>query len=589
MAKKHNPLREDVDNRAKSAIENARQRLKGSEDDYSGKPLSWWRERWKDKAIRRKFIETHIKISDALDENELVDFKFNDIQDDLWNKLTGKDAVLKMRRGGLSTLFQAICLAETIIKPRLKARSVPHDADTEQEFRDNFKVMFEGLKPSMKPPTKYYNEQRVRFKHNSEYLTQTVQPRRETKGRGLAIQILHLTEVAFWIGNQLKALIALLTAAEGGQVFVESTANGMEQFNKIYEDGKEGKGGWTSHFYQWWWRRNCRVTGATIEPLGFGEVFYLVKPSERFSDLSGQRLEDAKLTRREMAVALRIYKHLIRRGYIQKRGAFRDDWFRPEVAEYIAWRRAKIEDIGERDFLVDYPESDSECFENTGRPVIANKDLKVTCNFSEPQDGHEYLVSVDTSGGTEKGNPAAIQVIDICCGAQVFEEKLKLKPDLLGIRVAEVCDLYFRALIVVESNNTGIATINKLRELGYDDVLYRHLSAPLRRAVDRGDKTIEEAMEQAEFGFPTDAVNKPLAGMAIEKGVRTGELALASEAFVKQARKVVWKDNGSFSGQSSTDEDDLFMALAIGWFVITTMYGFFARSVGVLPEVGDAR
>lgn len=589
MAKKNNPLREDVESRAISAIEQARQRLNSSEEDFSQKPLSWWRDNWGDKAIRRKFIETHIKISDALNENELVDFKFNDIQEDLWNNLTGKDAVLKMRRGGLSTFFQAICLAETIIKPRLKARSVPHDADTEMEFRDNFKVMFEGLKPAMKPATKYYNEQRVRFKHNSEYRTQTVQPRREGKGRGLAIQILHLTEIAFWIGNQIKALTTLLTAAEGGRVFVESTANGLDEFQKIYSNGKKGKAGWKSHFYQWWWRRNCRVEGATIEPLGFGEVFYLVKPSEKFSDLSGQRLENAKLTRREMAVALRIYKHLIRKGYIQKQHTFRDDWFRPEVAEYIAWRRAKIEDIGESDFLIEYPESDKECFANTGRPVIAPKDLKVTCNFSEPRAGHEYLVSVDTSGGSEKGNPAAIQVIDICCGAQVFEEKLKLKPDLLGIRVAEVCELYFRALIVVESNNTGIATINKLRELGYDDVLYRHLSAPLRRAVDRGDKTIEEAMEQAEFGFPTDSINKPLAGMAIEKGVRTGELALASQEFVDQAQKVVWKDNGTFSGASSTDEDDLFMALAIGWFVITTMYGFFSRGMEVLPEVGDAR
>lgn len=589
MAKKANLTRDEADNRAKSAIEQARQRLSGSNEDYSLKTLAWWRENWHIKAIRRKFIETHIKVSDALNENELVDFKFNDIQEDLWEKMSGKDVVLKMRRGGLSTFFQAIGLANTIIKSRYKARAVPHDPDTEQEFRETVKTMFEGLRPGSRPATKYYNERRILFKHKSEYLTQTVQPKREGKGRGLAIQFLHLTEVAFWIGDQRKALTTLLTAAEGGQIAVESTANGLDEFQKVYAQGKKGEAGWKSHFYQWWWRRNCRREGATIEPLGFGEVFYLVKPSERFSDLSGQRLEKAKLTRREMAVALRIYRHLLRKGYIQKNGAFRDDWFRPEVAEYIAWRRAKIEDIGERDFLIEYPESDKECFANTGRPVIAQEHLKVTCNFSEPRRGHEYLVSVDTSGGSEKGNPAAIQVIDICCGNQVFEEKLKLKPDLLGIRVAEVCDLYFRALIVVESNNTGIATIGKLRELGYDDVLYRHLSAPLRRAVDRGDKTIEEAMEQAEFGFPTDSVNKPLAGMAIEKGVRTGELALASQEFCDQAQKVVWKDNGTFSGQSSTDEDDLFMALAIGWFVITTMYGFFSRGMEVLPEVGDAR
>jgi hypothetical protein len=590
MAKKSNLNREESDNRARSAIENARRRLLGEDDeDYSLKTLDWWRERWSDKAIRRKFIETNIKVRDALNENELVDFRFNDIQNDLWNNLSGKDVVLKMRRGGLSTFFQAMILADTIVKSGLKARAVPHDPDTESEFRETVKTMFEGLKPSLRPPTKYYNERRILFKHKSEYLTQTPQPKREGKGRGLAIQRLHLTEVAFWIGDPRKTLTTLLTAAEGGQVAVESTANGLDEFEKIYKQGKKRQAGWKAHFYQWWWRRNCRVDGATIEPLGIGEVFYLVKFGERFSDLSGRRLEDAKLSRREMAVALRVYRHLLRLGIIEKQNSFRDDWFRPEVAAYIAWRRDKIEEIGERDFLIEYPETDKECFANTGRPVISQDDLIVTGNFSAYRDGHEYAIGVDTSGGTERGNPAAIQVIDVCCGEQVFEEKLKLKPDLLGDRVAEICDLYGRCRIVVERNNTGVSTIDRLRVLGYDDQLYRHFTAAQRRAIDKGLKSVDEVIEEAEFGFPTDAQNKPLAGMALERAVRTRELALSSQEFCDQAQKVVWKDNGSFSGQSSTDEDDLFMALAIVWFVMNSGYGTFTGFVGVLPEGGNAR
>lgn len=588
--KKINLSREEADNRVLSAVAAARQRIAGSsEEDYSLKSLDWWREHWHDKSIRRKFIETNIKVSDALNENELVDFTFNDIQDDLWENLTGHDVILKMRRGGLSTFFQAIGLAETIIKRRFKARAVIHDPDTEMEFRETMKTMFEGLKADKRPPTKYYNERRILFTHKSEYRTQSVQPKRESKGRGLAIQFLHATEVAFWLGDQKKALTSLLTAAEGGQIYVESTANGLESFEGLYKDGKRGKGKWKSHFYQWWWRRNCRIGGAAIEPLGFGEVFYLVKFGERFGELSGQRLENAKLTRREMAVALRVYRHLLRRGYIKRRGAWRDDWFRPEVAAYIAWRRAKIEDIGEKDFLVEYPENDKECFANTGRPVIAPEYLKTTTRFSEPVFGHEYAIGIDTSGGAESGNPAAIQVIDVCCGEQVFEEKLKMKPDLLAYRVAEICDLYHRARLVPERNNTGIATVIKLRELGYEDVLYKHFSAPQRRALAKFEKTIEEVSEEAEFGFPTDSVNKPLAGMALEKAVRTGELALASQEFCDQAQKVVWKDNGSFAGQSSTDEDDLFMALAIVWFVTHSMHGTFESFVGVMPAGDYAR
>ncbi|MCU0238508.1 MAG: hypothetical protein MUC29_03630, partial [Pyrinomonadaceae bacterium] len=79
--------------------------------------------------------------------------------------------------------------------------------------------------------------------------------------------------------------------------------------------------------------------------------------------------------------------------------------------------------------------------------------------------------------------------------------------------------------------------------------------------------------------------NKPLAGLALEKAVRTRELAISSQEFCDQCKKVVWKDNGTFSGQSSTDEDDLFIALAIVWFVTHSMMGFFARANEYLPVV----
>ncbi len=611
--KKINQSREETDNRAKSAIERARQKVAvKSDDDLSLKTLEWFRERWHDKAVRRKFIETFIKVRDALNENELVDFKFNDIQADLWDKLTGRDVVLKMKRGGLSTLFQAICLANTIVKRGLKARSVPHDPDTETEFRETVKTMFEALPADKRPPTKYYNERRILFTHKSEYRTQSVQPKREGKGRGLAIQILHLTEVAFWIGNQHKALIALLSAAEGGEVYVESTANGLEKFHGLYTNGKKGKGGWRSHFYQWWWRRNCRIENARI--VKWNGAYLLLSPTDsetdflkwtnarstdehRFADTpeNAERLESvsrfsgAMLSKREKAVALRVYRHLKRLGYIQPEKSWREDWYRPEVAEYLLWRREKIDDIGERDFLIEYPETDSECFAHTGRPVIAPQFLKVTCRASDPVEGHEYMLGVDTSGGAERGNPAAIQVLDVCCGRQVFEEKLKMPPDLLAYRVAEISDRYFRAKIVVERNNTGLATVIKLRELGYEDVLYKHLDARLRRAIDDGTLTVEDALEQAQYGFPTDSVNKPLAGMALDAGVRNGALGLSSQEFCDQALKVVWKDSGSFSGQSATDEDDLFMALAIVWFVSVTMYGMFSGFIDVMPVTGDAR
>lgn len=589
MAKKNNLSREESDNRALSAIEQARQKVGASnEEDLSLKPLSWWRERWSEKAIRRKFIETNIKVRDALNENEVVNFKFNDIQDDLWNKLTRKDVVLKMRRGGLSTFFQAIGLADAIIKSGFKARAVPHDPDTESEFRETVKTMFEALPAAKRPPTKYYNERRILFSHKSEYRTQSVQPKREGKGRGLAIQFLHATEVSRWLGNQRQAFTTLLSAAEGGQVYVESTANGLEQFHHIYSDGKRGRAGWKSHFYPWWWRRNCRVDGASIEPLGFYDVFYLVKPGERFSDLTGQKLDDAKLSRREQAVALRIYRHLLRRGYIQKRGNWRDDWHRPEIAEYIAWRRLKIEDSDEKDFLIEYPENDTECFENTGRTVISPKYLKPTCSASGPIENHRYVLAADTSLGNPNGDPAAMEVLDFDTGREVYSETLYLSPDLLAYRLVELSDLYNYAIVAVERNNTGIATVKKLLELVEPERVYKELTRRELRAVEDGRKTYDEAMAEAEFGLATTTANKGLFGVYLEKAIRTGEVGLSSAEWCEQAQTVVWINNDTWAAMPGK-HDDKFMALAIANYVRVQALGQFVAFVGVLPEVGNAR
>jgi hypothetical protein len=98
---------------------------------------------------------------------------------------------------------------------------------------------------------------------------------------------------------------------------------------------------------------------------------------------------------------------------------------RHEVAEYLAWRRAKIDELpgGENQFKVEYPENDVDCFEQTGRPVIQARYLKVTCRPQEPMDGHEYIIGCDTSLGFESGDPAAIEVLDITTGRQVTAKR----------------------------------------------------------------------------------------------------------------------------------------------------------------------
>jgi hypothetical protein len=564
-------------------------------------PISWWRERWSDRSIRRQFIENFIYVRDAFNGNRLVPMMLNDVQADLHERASGRDCILKSRRQGLSRYWLAAYLSNAVINSGRSVRLVPHDPDTEEEFRADLKMMFEQLPDHLRPETKHYSKDLI-WIHDEEkgtvdsrLTTASVQPGHEGKGRGQTLTDLLLTEPPHWRGDPRKAATSLIEAAAGGQVAVESTAFGIEWFHSVYQNGKTGKGGWTSHFYEWWWKRDYQIPGFRIAYVQGS--WLLVPPGASIAEIvrnGGRdglateaidqlRFDSSRLTKRERRVARYIVRHLRKLNYVDER----TKWHCDEAAAFIGWRRSKVDELpgGERQFLVEYPENDRDCFEQTGRPVVSAQYLKVTCLPAAPVDGSEYAIGCDTSLGLDSGDPSAIEIIEVQGGRQVHDETLKQQPDLLAYRLAELSDLYNNALIVVERNNSGIATIRKLLELGYEWRVYRHLDARLRRAVEDGRMSMEEACMQAQFGFPTTQESKPVAAISLEEGLRRGWLGLSSQAFCDEAKTVVWSDNGSF-GALPGYHDDRFMALAIVWFVTRIAKSTNSGFVGAVPETG---
>lgn len=578
--------------RARAASESARKKLgltpTPEDPEIAQRPLPWWRERWSDPAIRRMFIETFIKVRDPREKQKLVSMRFNDMQADLHERKTGRDVCLKMRRGGMSTFWLAEFFADAVVLPGQSVRIVPHTPKAEKKLFADLKIMYRELPDHIRPATRYFSLELIEFYDtikgtvDSRINTSSVQPGHEDMGRSEGFTHLLLTEVPFWRGDAKTAVLALIEAAQYGKIVLESTAQGVELFHATYQQGKRNQGGWLSHFYAWYWRRDLVERGAQFQKVGKKEVC-LVRLYEELDRSDPVAVERAKLTRRERAIAMLIFRHLRRLKDLSGTGR---DWVDDDVAEYIAWRRTKIEQIGERNFLVEFPENDRECFEQTGRAVISEQYLKVTCNPSEPMDDHAYLVAADVSLGLANGDPAAIQIIDLQTGRQCYEEELLISPDLLAVKLAELSDRYNWAAIVVERNGPGIATILKLQSLGYEDRLYKHLDARLRRKTEQGDLGMDEARDEAQYGFPTSAENKSLMGLRLEEAIRCGYLGLSSERFCEQAKTVVWKDDKSWAALSGY-HDDLFVALAIGNFVMRYEADMLPVFLGIEPEAGD--
>lgn len=542
-------------------------------------PLSYWRERWTDLKVQQRFIEKFLKIRDAFDENTLVPFRFTDVQSVIHHNSSSRTVIAK-GRGVMSTRYWlAKKFADCVVLSGRALRIVPQDPDTEDELFADLKVFYENLPDHLRPATRYYSKELIHFHDpekgvlDSRITTLSVPPGYEGKGRGLTVTDLLMTETPFWRCDQRKAFTSLMGAVRKGNAVSESTADGLELHYQLYTEAKQGKNGWTPLFFGWWWNRNYRIDGAW---LGLGETITLNWESAR-----GKQCES--LTKHETKLAKAIFRHLRKFGYVGKG----TDWQCNEVAACLAWRRDKIAELGPRKFKVDYPENDRECFEQSGRPLVSAEFLKVTCRaISEPVPGRAYGIGADTSLGLESGDPAAIQIIDLTNGKQVYEEESKLAPDLLAYRLADLSDEWNGATIVVERNNTGIATINKLIELGYEDRLYKYLDAKTRRAIDDGRKDFYDAVEEAQYGFLTNAETKGLLGVALEQGIRTGALGLSSERFCEQCKTVAWKDNKSWEAQSGY-HDDLVIALAIVYFALMYEAGIGRGFVGALPEFGQ--
>lgn len=581
-------------------------------------PLSWWRARWANPDIRRQFIENFIYVRDAFDENKLVLLKFNDLQIDAHRRegarVARKFVRIKGRRAGSSKGAQAKVFANAVVLSGRRVRAVPHDPDTEEEIRTDFKIMYEKLPDHLRPLTRYYRDDLISFHDpgkgtvDSEIKTSTVQPGREGKGRGLAITDLWMAEAAHYLGDQKKAAAALVQAASGGEVTVDTTPYGIDWVYKIFRQGKKGEGGWSSQCYEWWWTRHYRVEGATFKK-GRGK-WLLLQPGETLKDVwrvlparatEAQRAETrarfsaAQITSEEIVVALLIKRHLLKLGYLaQRRKGAKTKWQLDEIAEYIAWRRAKIQDIGEADFKVEFLENDQDCFENTGRPVVSPTFLKSPAEPSEPQAGHRYILGVDSSLGRASGNPSAIGVIDEDLGRVVHSERERRSPDQLAYRSGELSDHYNGALIVPESNNTGYALIDALCTQGYGEVdrLYRHLDAAAMRRLNDGDSSLEDELAKAPFGFPTTFkgyASKSTAAQMLEESIRKGWLQV-DQKFIDEARVVVWNDNETFGPLPGQDHHaDLFMAVMIASFVMRIRASISGGFLGVLPLAGAAR
>jgi hypothetical protein len=155
--------------------------------------------------------------------------------------------------------------------------------------------------------------------------------------------------------------------------------------------------------------------------------------------------------------------------------------------------------------------------------------------------GKDYVVAVDTAGGGEDGDFAAVQVIERETGLQCAELQERLRPGELAKVAAELAREYGGAMIAVERNNHGAGVLAYLETSERYGRLYR---------------------QRGETGWLTTSASKP------EMVARLGVLLMEeperflSRRLLGECRTFVSGENGR-SAAASGAHDDLVMAMAV--------------------------
>ena len=168
--------------------------------------------------------------------------------------------------------------------------------------------------------------------------------------------------------------------------------------------------------------------------------------------------------------------------------------------------------------------------------------------YREVQEGHSYQMGIDPSEGAN--DSSVIKVVDINTGEEVARYRGKIQPDLLGLKVVKLGDMYNSAKAVLEINGIGLATLTKLKELNYENIY-------LREEFDRQSKVLTK-----KLGWRTTHTSKPLLVGYFQELLNKKRIKIRDEQTIQEMKTFVYSEDAARRGMGAEKgfHDDLIMA-----------------------------
>lgn len=407
-----------------------------------------------------KMIEKFLWIEDP--DGNKIRFILNEDQVDLYKsmceqRLGGNPVridILKARQKGFSTFIAAVIFVSVIFNAGQKAAIVADIAEHASNLFDKYNYFYNNLPEELKIKKIKSNAKELVVEYpNGERSSIRIMVQGDTAGRSGTYQYLHLSECAFWqdLNKTLTSLLQTVSNAnKNSMVFLETTANGVNDYKMRWDRDYSGLTSYLPRFYAWFTTERYRVDKVEEyeKPIWLKEYqdkynldeyqtkWFFDKWNEFNGDLDYLRQEfptnavEAFVTSGNSvfnAELLRIRKEeIMKESPLIKKGDFR-------YTKKVSQDGGRIEI-----FNLEFVES------RLGAVKI----------YEEPNPLHPYICSNDPAMGGE--DYFAIQVFDNYTGKQVaVYHKNKCDADDCAYQLYALGRYYNDAMITGETNTTA--------------------------------------------------------------------------------------------------------------------------------------
>ena len=173
--------------------------------------------------------------------------------------------------------------------------------------------------------------------------------------------------------------------------------------------------------------------------------------------------------------------------------------------------------------------------------------------WREPVPGREYIIGVDAAEGMGGENDnRCFEVIDEVTCEQVaeFYSNLALPYDFAQI-LAMVGRSYNNALIITESQNSGLTVLDKLQHDFYYESIFESA-----QGTNKNPKT----------GIKTTLSNRPKFLENIQTRLINNSIAIRSRRFVKELKGFIWNSQTKKAQATKGFHDDAIMAMCLALY-----------------------